>query len=362
MSGDGWNCVTGQSKIEALVPEWRAAAVRAASPAVAHPAWVLAFANANRQFGTALQVYVERRDGLVVSVLPLTRSLAVTGRTLCSGADATWPYFSAVLSEQSTLHALIPRLLKHAGSLEWSSLRVVDPIYRALVAWSAQNRGRVRRRRALGEAIVMLDKDWPHVSRNIAPHLLRDMRGGEKKLKAAGLMEFAAVSDPEQVTAILPEFLSLEMRGWKGRAGSAILQVPELLAFYLDLVRRAVGSDLICLYTLRVADTLVAGELTVRAAGRIEVLKIAYDESRSAASPGTVLRSAILRDALQDGNYSRYCMGRPSSWKSRWIQRTRPLYTVHVYRNPALRIMDRLLGKSTRAAVRRRLQRAPRDR
>ena len=316
---EGWQCLRGRPEIEALAPAWHAAAVGAGAPAIAYPAWVLAFADSHPDYARTLQLYVEYRQQQLLSVIPLMRVSTVTGRSFNTGTDSTWPYFSAVLGIGGNFDELLALLLKQAGSLEWASLRLLDPIYRQLLAWGNRHYARCRRRRVAGEALITLTDGWDGVASQISGNLLRDMRQGDKRLRAAGAVEFAAISDAVAIAALLPEFLSLEMRGWKGDGGTAIVQTPVLLAFYNELARRAVGTELLCLYTLRVAGTLVAGELTLRAGGRIEVLKIAYDETRAAASPGTVLRAAILRDALATAGFDRYCLGRPSAWKSRWV-------------------------------------------
>jgi hypothetical protein len=94
------------------------------------------------------------------------------------------------------------------------------------------------------------------------------------------------------------EFLALEASGWKGRMGTAILNDPNLVAFYTALVRNFANRGRLEWHGIRVGGRLVAGQLGVRCGMALILLKYAYDEDFAECSPGHLLTEAVFNDAF----------------------------------------------------------------
>jgi CelD/BcsL family acetyltransferase involved in cellulose biosynthesis len=114
----------------------------------------------------------------------------------------------------------------------------------------------------------------------------QDLRRRRKKLERRGriLVEMRKGTDAGE--DFLPEFLALEASGWKGRNGSAILNDPDLLAFYTTLVRNFATDGGLEWYAIRVQDRLVAAQLAFRCGTSLMLPKIAYDEDFAEGAPG----------------------------------------------------------------------------
>ena len=82
---------------------------------------------------------------------------------------------------------------------------------------------------------------------------------------------------------------------------------------------------------MKLDGRLIAFEYDLRGGGRIECLKIGYDESLSRFSPGTGLRMMILRRAIERGEAREYRLGRDSEWKRRWITDLARIGTLRIY-------------------------------
>jgi hypothetical protein len=91
------------------------------------------------------------------------------------------------------------------------------------------------------------------------------------------------------------DFLTLEARGWKGQARTAILSRTADAAYFRKLVAGFADIDALQLDTLLLEDRPIAMGVLIESAGTRHFLKIAYDESQSRLSPGRTLTIAMIR-------------------------------------------------------------------
>ncbi len=328
---DGWRCLGGAEALDSHWADWLAAARLQRAAAVAWPAWVRAAALAYPDYAARLRVYGRFEGGTLRDVISLTRERFLAGNRLVSGCNSTWPYFAACIGTVDSVVELIPMLLKEATLVMWEPMQPDGALGPAVSSW--QGRGHVRTYTSSDDTVLELDRGYDELESQFAPNLQRYLRQGESRLRGMGQLSFEVVADHAAVAQILQEFLELENRGWKGQAGSSILGDPAARTFYSELALRASLDGSLRLYTLRLAGRLIAGEFTVHNTRRLEVLKIAYDESLAKASPGTVLRGMILRQLAEEGSILHYCLGRSSPWKLGWCRNPRPLHTAMISRN-----------------------------
>jgi hypothetical protein len=105
----------------------------------------------------------------------------------------------------------------------------------------------------------------------------------------------SAVRDsPELVAA----GIALELRGWKGRAGTAIAQDAATLGFYTDLARELAAQGQLALWAMYLDERLIAFQYGIEHRGCYALLKPAYDETYSRYSPGQLLMAEVLRDGI----------------------------------------------------------------
>ncbi len=164
-------------------------------------------------------------------------------------------------------------------------------------------------------------------------HKSRLERAGRRrrKLEKAGA-EFHLVDVPADLDGRLHRGLELERRGWKGQAGTAILDDPTTTRFFTEVAHAfaAVGE-------LRVSEIVLDGELLafdlqVLSGGRLYALKTTYSEEHSALSPGTALRHAIVEKCFELGLDAHELLGSPAEWKRRFANASRPIGNVQVFR------------------------------
>jgi CelD/BcsL family acetyltransferase involved in cellulose biosynthesis len=88
-----------------------------------------------------------------------------------------------------------------------------------------------------------------------------------RRLAEAGRLENRVSSEVREVRAAVAEFIDLEERGWKGRAGSAVAFDPAAAEFMIEAVTalardRKARVDRLCLddRTIAAAITLYSGD------------------------------------------------------------------------------------------------------
>jgi CelD/BcsL family acetyltransferase involved in cellulose biosynthesis len=93
-------------------------------------------------------------------------------------------------------------------------------------------------------------------------------------------------------------FLHLEAGGWKGRSGTALLNLPETAAFARAAVANRARAGGVRIDQLWAGSALVAALVLFREGGRIYSWKIAFDEDYARYSPGAQVALQAFRTNL----------------------------------------------------------------
>ncbi len=121
-----------------------------------------------------------------------------------------------------------------------------------------------------------------------------------RRLGDIGPVRFRTFDAPADVKKALAAFLALEAAGWKGRAGTALLNQPRLDRFARDAVIGLSTAGLAQIDVLTVGNRLAAAMTSFRCQGQAVPWKIAFAESLAAGSPGSQLMLAATRAWLAD--------------------------------------------------------------
>ena len=141
-------------------------------------------------------------------------------------------------------------------------------------------------RRASHDAFL---KDHPHKGR------LKDLRRRRRRLDEAGAVTVEAIGPYGDLAGAVAEFLTLERRGWKGRAGTALACRPQTEGFARTLFRAGDGPVTARADLLRLDGRVIAASLALVCGGTATLLKTAYDEDLRSHAPGLLLEAEIVR-------------------------------------------------------------------
>ena len=150
-------------------------------------------------------------------------------------------------------------------------------------------------------AVLQPDGDTAHyVEHAIGKKRVKEFKRLRRRLAEIGPVAFEIARSPAAVTAALQDFLALEAKGWKGGAGTALIQNPELRHFAETAVYTLARHGQAGVARLLVGSRPIACIVTLQSGGGAWCWKVAYDEGLARFSPGVQammdLTGALLAD------------------------------------------------------------------
>jgi CelD/BcsL family acetyltransferase involved in cellulose biosynthesis len=167
------------------------------------------------------------------------------------------------------------------------------------------------------------------VSRSFRHNLRRLARRAE----ASAPLRLDICRTPEALAPALDRFLALEASGWKGKGGrgSAIAEHPRLTAFYRALAD-AFGARGECVIALlHHGGRPVAAHFGLIAAGRYNILKIAYSEADAAIAPGNLLMERVISWCCEQRDIGELSFVTGPAWCERWKPHFDPVRTYRLF-------------------------------
>jgi CelD/BcsL family acetyltransferase involved in cellulose biosynthesis len=145
---------------------------------------------------------------------------------------------------------------------------------------------------------VSLQTSWEQYLQERSPRFRRNLRNRLRKLEQLGSPRFLHVEkgsqpglEPPQILEHLAEIAS---RSWKASAGTAINSTPQLLGYYSELLERLYDAGFLRVCILLVDEKPAAYVLGALFNGEFMEIDIAYDESLSSCSPGTLVKLHLI--------------------------------------------------------------------
>lgn len=136
-----------------------------------------------------------------------------------------------------------------------------------------------------------------YVEHSLGQHQHKELRRHFRRLGDSGAVLFTTATTPQAVAAAVENFLDLEARGWKGRAGTAAADHEELRGFFRAALAGLAAQGGVAIDRLMVDGNAIAATILLRSGDRAWFWKTAYDESFALVSPGVML-AVVLTDTL----------------------------------------------------------------
>ena len=121
------------------------------------------------------------------------------------------------------------------------------------------------------------------------------MRRKSRKLSQLGDLEYAVLSNQDELQPWLDDFLQLEAAGWKGTSGTALMLSARDRHFFTDVLQAAFARQRLLMLSLKVDGKPVAMQVNLLSAKGGFAFKVAYDETFSTYSPGVLLDMELIR-------------------------------------------------------------------
>jgi hypothetical protein len=197
-------------------------------------------------------------------------------------------------------------------------------------------RGLVRVEAGSGHPTVELSEAWREPGGGLSKSRRSALRRSLRRAEQLGELSVDLLSPaPHEAGPLIEEAFAVEARSWKGAAGTALTQSPQLAGFFRRYAAEAAERGILRLEFLRVDGTAVAMQLGVEWQRRIWLLKIGYDESYAPASPGQLLLAESIADAARRELDGYELLGTAAKWTEPWAPQVAE--TVAVATHPASR-------------------------
>ncbi len=129
----------------------------------------------------------------------------------------------------------------------------------------------------------------------------KKLRQDWKKLSAAGAVEVIDVRDPDLIGAALENFLEMELKGWKGAGGTAILSTPADAVFARRLIGDMAARGDASVALLKLDGRPIAAQVLLYQGRTAYTWKTSYDPEFGKYSPGSLLVDKVSMDLIDQG-------------------------------------------------------------
>lgn len=278
-----------------VAADWRDLCRRAAEPNVFYePAFALAAAPVlGRDTGAVL---AWSQDGRLVGLFPLRierHRYGAPPRVLAGWTHAYGP-LGTPLVDRDHVAGVIAAFLDHvAGDARLPKLLLLaflaedGPVAAALDAEIARRDLRQtsfdRHQRALLKTTSDADS---YLAAALGKKRRHELQRQRRRLAEGASLTCEIEGAPDRVAAILADFLALEAGGWKGRAGTAAAQKPDIARLMSAAVTGLAAEGKSLAACLRRDGRAIAATIVIRSGAGAWGWKIAYDESLARFSPG----------------------------------------------------------------------------
>jgi CelD/BcsL family acetyltransferase involved in cellulose biosynthesis len=229
-------------------------------------------------------------------------------------------------------------LAAHASTWDMLELRQIPEGARAaeyLRFWAFEDRFLLGQWHSSDGPYIPINTSWDVYAKTLSKKHLSNMRGRAKGLHRIGDVRHEIVTGGEHLNSRLDEAFVLEAAAWKGKAGTAIINQPDRLAFYRTLLTRAAEGGWLQLHFLTVEGKRIAVQFALLVHNKLYILKSGYDPHYAPFAPSLLLCELMLRDAWKRQLTEIDFLGDAERWKLEWASHTRSHSWLFIFPNRA---------------------------
>ncbi len=205
------------------------------------------------------------------------------------------------------LDAIVSHLRSEGGAAPILSLTMVPsrgPLFSLVTSFAARTGLAVAQVAEYRRAVVDATEAGRLATDSFSSKKRKELRRLSRRLYEKGDISFGVAETREALNQHIESFLALEVKGWKGRKGGALLARPERAVFARAMLRGMAQEGRCQIYWMACGERVIASNILLRDADRAYFWKTAYDEEFSAFSPGVLLTLRMTDALLQDPGLS----------------------------------------------------------
>ena len=162
-------------------------------------------------------------------------------------------------------------------------------------------------------------------------------RSGKKLYQLEGV-KTVFLKDSDATEKHLAQLIEVEAASWKGTAGKLIASSPTDISFYTNLTRRLSEAGWLEWQLIEAEGKTIAINLAIKLKRSTIIWKLAYDESYSKFSPGSILFEQVVKSAYAD-KVEEINLISDFSWYDNWKMHKRPHYTLKLYSHQPISLL-----------------------
>lgn len=307
-----------------IVGGWDSLTAASAQLPTQEAAWTIASAEA---FGPP-HVVVHGDSAAPDAIAPLIRE----GRSLALHGLAQLHEPTDLLARSdAALDALAEGLVRAGRPLMLNRIPAGSPTVEALRR-AIGRRGVLRVQETTGHPAMELGEAWQEPGGGLSSSRRSALRRSRRRMEQAGEIAIdLVIPAPDQVEALLDAAFDVEARSWKGRAGTALAQMPAQASFYRSYAVAAAQRGTLRIELLKLDGHAIAMQIALEWKRRIWLLKIGYDEAHAQGSPGQLLLAESVADAARRGLDGYELLGSPAAWTDVWAPDLRACVRLVAY-------------------------------
>lgn len=321
--------------------------------------WTVAFGEESD-----FRVAVLRRDNVVVAVLPVLHR----GRSLRGLTNSETPENDAVATDAYARRMLLDGVLASGyRRVDLDFLPAAGTIASSVRECCAKNGHHLLLWTSRHQPYVDVDGAWDSYERTqLNAKRRRDVARLWRRLAETGTVRFELYDGQQHLDALLDRGFEVESRGWKGRAGTAIVSTPSRALFYRSTARWAADSGILRLAFLSLDTRPIAFCYAMHQNATMYCLKAGYDEAFASYSPGILLLHRLIRYSFDSSELTRLEMlGEDDRYKMEFAHgRTKQIH-ARIFGGTRALVLERLATDAAhraKVALRDRLSESSRTR
>ncbi|MEP9412390.1 MAG: GNAT family N-acetyltransferase [Candidatus Brocadia sp.] len=163
------------------------------------------------------------------------------------------------------------------------------------------------------------DKDIAAYLAALKGDFRRDLKRKLKQLESKhGPFRIFIVENGTEIDTVLRRGFELESKGWKGRAGTSVIQNPNAYRYYTSLAYAAAKQNALALMTFFCANNLVSFCYFLKRNNELILMKTAYNEDYRRYSVGQLAILKAIEYCYSAGILKLNFYGIKATWHTRW--------------------------------------------
>ena len=274
-------------------------------------------------------VRTESQSGLS-AIAPLIKRRNGLPRLILIGSDELFEPMDLFYADLSSLDRLATALVEIGLPIDLFPLPASSPAIESIKR-AYRGRGVVLCRAADTSPVIRIDGSGRDPEQYLNAGRRSDLRRMRRRAEKLGTVTTEiCVPRRDEVDALLDEAFSVELKSWKGRAGTALASDARLGDFFRRYAAAATEAGLLRIFLLRIAGKAAAMQIAVERNGTLWLLKMGHDEVFRKCAPGQLLMLDVLRNAVVRG-LSSIELGTTDEWSRAWTKETREYVSVRAY-------------------------------